>query len=448
MTTTQPSALPAIDATHDQALTSWVISANGHAQFPIQNLPMGVFDAGDGARIGVAIGNEVLDLTSALDCGLLPTLDNDTEAALHGSSTLNAWMALTAQQRGLLRAALSDLLQKNTESGKLASAMRKQLLRPQDACRMLLPAEVGDYSDFYAGIHHATNAGKFFRPDNPLLPNYKHVPIAYHGRSSSIRPSGTVVKRPSGQIRRDAPDGSPVPVHAPSERLDYELELAIWIGAGNELGTTIPVNEASAHIAGFGLFNDWSARDLQAWEYQPLGPYTGKNFLSSVSPWVITQEALAPFRGPVMQRAANDPLPLLYLFDADDQQNGGLNIQLEVLLSTARMREEGLAPHRLSMGDSRYLWWTPAQMLAQQTVGGCNARPGDMFGSGTISTPSPDGYGALLEITEGGKKPVQLANGESRTFLLDGDEIVLRGWCERDGYARIGLGECRGRVQD
>ena len=198
MTTTQPSALPAIDATHDQALTSWVISANGHAQFPIQNLPMGVFDAGDGARIGVAIGNEVLDLTSALDCGLLPTLDNDTEAALHGSSTLNAWMALTAQQRGLLRAALSDLLQKNTESGKLASAMRKQLLRPQDACRMLMPANVGDYSDFYAGIHHATNAGKFFRPDNPLLPNYKHVPIAYHGRSSSIRPSGTVVKRPSG----------------------------------------------------------------------------------------------------------------------------------------------------------------------------------------------------------------------------------------------------------
>lgn len=442
MTTTPTSALPAIDATHDAALQSWVMSANGHPQFPIQNLPMGVFNGGDGARIGVAIGNEVLDLAAALEAGLLSSLNTATEAALHGD-TLNAWMALSAAERGLLRAALSDLLQSSTESGKQASAIAKQLLRPQSNCTMLMPATVGDYSDFYAGIHHATNAGKFFRPDNPLLPNYKHVPIAYHGRSSSICPSGTVVKRPSGQIRREAG-----PELAPSERLDYELELAIWVGAGNALGTQIPVEQASAHIAGFGLFNDWSARDLQAWEYQPLGPFTGKNFLSSVSPWVVTQEALAPFRGPVMARAEGDPKPLTYLSNEDDQQNGGLRIQLEVLLSTARMREEGAAPHRLSIGNSSYLYWTPAQMLTQQTVGGCNARAGDLLGSGTISAPTPDGYGALLEITEGGKKPVQLANGESRTFLLDGDEIIFRGWCEREGFARIGLGECRGRVQD
>ncbi|QIL82670.1 fumarylacetoacetase [Diaphorobacter sp. HDW4A] len=447
MTTTQPlSALPAIDETHDTALQSWVMSANGHPQFPIQNLPMGVFDAGEGARVGVAIGNEVLDLAATLECGLLSSLDTTTEAALH-SDTLNAWMALSAAQRGLLRAALSDLLQAGTESGRQACSIGRQLLHPQDACRMLLPATVGDYSDFYAGIHHATNAGKFFRPDNPLLPNYKHVPIAYHGRSSSIRPSGTVLKRPSGQIRRDTPNG-PVPEYGPSERLDYELELAIWVGAGNALGEQIPVAEASAHIAGFGLFNDWSARDLQAWEYQPLGPFTGKNFMSTVSPWVITQEALAPFRGPVMARGEGDPAPLPYLTNAHDQKCGGLVIQLEVLLSTAKMREQGLAPHRLSIGDSSYLWWTPAQMLTQQTVGGCNARPGDLLGSGTISTPTQGGFGALLEITEGGKRAVELASGESRTFLLDGDEIILRGWCEREGHARIGLGECRGCVQD
>ncbi|QNN57301.1 fumarylacetoacetase [Diaphorobacter ruginosibacter] len=445
MTTTQTSTLPAIDATHDSALQSWVMSANGHPQFPIQNLPLGVFDAGEGARIGTAIGNEVLDLAAALEWGLLPTLDMATEAALH-SDTLNAWMALSAAQRSLLRAALSDLLQAQTASGRQASAFARQLLRPQDACRMLLPADVGDYSDFYAGIHHAVNAGRIFRPDNPLLPNYKHVPIAYHGRSSSIRPSGTPLQRPIGQIRRDTPEG-PAPELGPTERLDYELELAIWVGAGNPLGTQIPIEQASAHIAGFGLFNDWSARDLQAWEYQPLGPFTGKNFMSSVSPWVVTQEALAPFRGPAMARAEGDPRPLPYLNHEDDQRNGGLRIQLEVLLSTASMREQGLAPHRLSIGDSSHLYWTPAQMLTQQTIGGCNARAGDLLGSGTISAPTPDGYGALLEITEGGKKPVQLANGETRTFLQDGDEIIFRGWCEREGFARIGLGECRGRVQ-
>ena len=442
----QTSSLPPIDATHGAALQSWVMSANGHAQFPIQNLPMGVFDTGAGARIGVAIGNEVLDLPAVLDAGLLASLDAATTAALR-APTLNAWMALCAAQRGLLRTALSDLLQPQTGAGGQASAIARRLLHPQDRCRMLLPADVGDYSDFYAGIHHATNAGKFFRPDMPLLPNYKHIPIAYHGRSSSIRPSGTAVRRPSGQISRATPGGA-VPEYSASQRLDYELELAIWVGAGNELGEQIPVAEASAHIAGFGLFNDWSARDLQAWEYQPLGPFTGKNFMSSVSPWVVTQEALAPFRGPVMERAAADPKPLAYLCDEHDLRHGGLRIQLEVLLSTTRMREQGLDAHRLSIGDSRYLWWTPAQMLTQQTVGGCNARPGDLLGSGTISTPTPDGCGALLEITEGGKNPIHLASGESRTFLLDGDEITLRGWCEREGFARIGLGECRGRVQD
>ncbi len=439
------ASLPTINATHDPALRSWVDSAHQHAQFPIQNLPLGVVDHGSGPRIAVAIGDAILDLREVVLAGLLPAVDAPTRDALC-TSTLNDWMALSASQRGALRLALSTLLRADTPEGQQATALSSRLLRLQSECALRMPAHVGDYSDFYAGIHHATNAGKFFRPDSPLLPNYKHIPIAYHGRSSSICVSGTPLKRPSGQIRRDTPQG-PAPELGPSERLDYELELAIWLGEGNALGEPIPIAQASTHIAGFGLFNDWSARDLQEWEYQPLGPFTGKNFMSSVSPWVVTQEALAPFRCPVMARGANDPQPLDYLLHAPDQSGGGLQVTLEVLLSTRTMRDQGIGPHRLSLGDSRFLWWTPAQMVTQQTLSGCNARPGDLLGSGTISTPSRDGFGALLEITEGGKVPVQLPSGESRTFLLDGDEIIFRGHCEREGFARIGFGECRGRIE-
>ena len=437
--------IPGVDATHALTLVSWVVSARAHRQFPIQNLPMGVFDAGQGARIGVAIGDEVLDLPAALDAGLLSQLEAATRSALR-STTLNAWMALPADERRSLRTALSQLLRADTPDGAAAQAQAAALLHAQSACAMLLPAEVGDFSDFYAGIHHATNAGRIFRPDTPLLPNYKHVPIAYHGRSSTIRPSGTLLRRPRGQLRRDTPQG-PAPELAPSERLDYELEMAIWVGGGNALGDSIPVERAAEHIAGFGLLNDWSARDIQAWEYQPLGPFVAKNFLSTVSAWVVTQEALAPFRAPSMARAEGDPAPLPYLVDAHDQQHGGLDVTLEVLISTAKMRAEGLAPARLSIGSSRHLWWTPAQMLTQQTVGGCTARAGDLLGTGTISAPTPDGYGALLELTAGGKNPLQLPSGEQRTFLLDGDEIIYRATCEREGFAPLGFGECRGRVQ-
>ncbi|MFI5444150.1 fumarylacetoacetase [Polaromonas sp. UC242_47] len=434
-----------IDATHDLNLRSWVESANGHTQFPIQNLPLGVFRSDSGPRIGVAIGDEVLDLPAALQAGLLMQLDAATAQAMT-APVLNTWMALPAAQRRALRLQLSALLAAETPEGRLAGAQRALILKPQAACEMLLPTDVGDFSDYYAGIHHATNAGKFFRPDSPLLPNYKHVPVAYHGRASSLRPSGTVLHRPTGQVRQDTPDG-PVPVFQPSARLDYELELAIWVGPGNALAQSIPVSEAAGHVAGFGLLNDWSARDIQAWEYQPLGPFQGKNFLSSLSPWVVTSDALAPFRAPAMARGAGDPQPLPYLLDAQDQADGGLRVELEVFLSTRNMREQGLAPHRLSRGNSTYMWWTPAQMVTHHTVGGCNLRPGDLIGSGTISAPESTGFGCLLEITEGGKTAVLLPNGESRTFLQDGDELVMRGFCQREGFAPIGVGECRGLIQ-
>jgi fumarylacetoacetase len=303
---------------------------------------------------------------------------------------------------------------------------------------------VGDYTDFYVGIHHATNVGKQFRPDNPLLPNYKYMPIGYHGRASSVRPSGEPVIRPNGQ--RKAPDAD-APTFGPSRRLDYELELGIWIGRGNDLGSPIPVREASQHIAGYCVLNDWSARDLQAWEYQPLGPFLAKNFLTSVSPWVVSPQALSPFRKPIPERPTGDPRPLPYLDDATDRQSGALGIQLEVTLTTDRMRAEGLAPHILSRGSAdAAMYWSTAQIVAHHSSNGCNLQPGDLIGTGTLSTESAGGLGSLLEISHGGKQPVQLASGETRSFLEDGDEVTLRAWCEAEGAVRIAIGECVGRV--
>ncbi|WBY01509.1 fumarylacetoacetase [Ramlibacter tataouinensis] len=434
-----------IDHTHAPELRSWVESAAGHPAFPIQNLPLGVFRGDDGPRIGVAIGDQVLDLRAARAAGLLQGLDAAQAAAVEAPA-LNDWMALAPSQRRALRHAVSALLAADTSEGRAARGAQHPILRSQGDSEMLLPARVGDYTDFYAGIHHAINAGKFFRPDNPLLPNYKHVPVAYHGRASSVRPSGALLRRPRGQVRQDTPQG-PQPVFQPSARLDYELELAIWIGPGNALGEPIAVTRAGDHVAGFGLLNDWSARDIQAWEYQPLGAFQGKNFLTSVSPWVVTADAMAPFRAPAMARDGG-PRPLDYLYDEADQQTGGLRVELEVYLSTRTMRSQGLAPHRLSRGDSTYLWWTPAQMVAHHTVAGCDLQPGDLLGSGTISTPEPGGRGCLLELTDGVRQPVQLPGGETRMFLQDGDEVVLRGQCRREGFATIGLGECRGLVQD
>jgi fumarylacetoacetase len=303
---------------------------------------------------------------------------------------------------------------------------------------------VGDYTDFYVGIHHATNVGRQFRPDNPLLPNYKYVPIGYHGRASSIRSSGETVIRPKGQ--RKAPDADE-PEYGPTRRLDYELELGIWIGQGNELGAPIPISEAADHIAGFCLLNDWSARDLQAWEYQPLGPFLAKNFLTTVSPWIVSPMALAPFRKPLPPRAEGDPSPLPYLTDPIDQETGGLGIQLEVTISTARMRAQGIASHILSRGSAdAAMYWSVAQIIAHHSSNGCNLEPGDLIGTGTLSTSSATGLGSLLEISRGGKEPILLPGGETRSFLEDGDEVTLRAWCERQGAVRIGLGECIGRV--
>jgi fumarylacetoacetase len=424
---------PLLDETHDPALTSWVPSARGHGDFPVQNLPLGVFSpAGRAARIGVAIGDYVLDLAAIAD--ILPA---DVAPALAGAS-LNALFALPAQARLALRRRLSQLLSDDTLSGAVVPA-----LHALDTVELHLPARIGDYTDFYVGIHHATNVGKLFRPDNPLLPNYKHVPIGYHGRASSVRPSGVPVVRPAGQ--RKAPDAD-APVFGPSTRLDYELELGVWIGQGNALGTTIPIGEASRHIAGLCLLNDWSARDLQAWEYQPLGPFLAKNFHSTISPWVVTAEALAPFRIAQPPRPAGDPAPLPYLLDADDQAHGALAIELEVSLSTAQMRGQGLAPLVLSRGPASNMYWTIAQIVAHHASNGCNLNPGDLLGTGTISGPASDSFGSLLEITQGGKTPLTLPTGETRSFLLDGDEIAFAARAAAPGRVPIGFGACRARI--
>ena len=421
------------DASNDPALTSWVGSAQG-SDFPIQNLPLGIFSVGQRRRrAGVAIGDFVLDLT-----GIADLLDEEWRTDL-AQPVLNAWLARGHGAQRALRGRLQELL----TDERYREDVEPQLVG-QSEVRMHVPCFVGDYTDFYVGIHHATNVGKQFRPDNPLLPNYKYVPIGYHGRASSVRASGEPVIRPSGQ--RKPPDAD-TPDYGESRRLDYELELGIWIGHGNELGSPIPIGEAANHVAGYCLLNDWSARDLQAWEYQPLGPFLAKNFLTSVSPWVISPLALAPFRHPMPPRPAGDPEPLPYLHDPDDRQNGGLGVQLEVTLTTEKMRSSGLAPHVLSRGSAdAAMYWSAAQIVAHHSSNGCNLQPGDLIGTGTLSTDDPAGLGSLLEISHGGMQPIQLASGETRSFLEDGDEVTLTAWCEADGAVRIAFGECVGRL--
>ena len=422
-----------IDGSNDPDLTSWVETAAG-SDFPIQNLPLGIFSVGERRRrAGVAIGDYVLDLV-----GVGELLDEDWRKDL-SQPVLNSWLARGPGAQRELRLRLSELLCDERYRDDV-----EPVLIGQTEARMHVPCLIGDYTDFYVGIHHATNVGKQFRPDNPLLPNYKYVPIGYHGRASSVRASGEPVIRPNGQ--RKAPDAE-APEYGPSSRLDYELELGIWIGRGNELGSPIPISDAADHIAGYCLLNDWSARDLQAWEYQPLGPFLAKNFLTSVSPWVVSPQALAPFRKAMLSRPAGDPATLAYLDDPIDRESGGLEIQLEATLLTGQMRTAGLSPYVLSRGSAEAaMYWSAAQIVAHHSSNGCNLQPGDLIGTGTLSTDSPDGLGSLLEISEGGKKPVQLPTGESRSFLEDGDEITLRAWCEGKGAARIGLGECVGRV--
>ncbi|MCI1191226.1 fumarylacetoacetase [Calidifontimicrobium sp. SYSU G02091] len=429
------------DATHDPALTSWVDSANAaDCDFPIQNLPLGAFrraKTDEPVRIGVAIGDQVLDLKlAAAQC---PWGEGVPELlAPLAAGDLNAFMALGPAARRRLRAALSAAL----AAGSDQAPFLELCLVPQAAVEMQMPCRIGDYTDFYTGIHHATAVGKLFRPDNPLLPNYKWVPIGYHGRASSIGVSGQVFRRPHGQIKRpdrDAPD------FGPCQRLDYELELGAIVGTGNALGEPVPIERAEDHLFGVVLLNDWSARDIQAWEYQPLGPFLSKNFATTISPWVVTMEALAPFRRP-FARPAGDPAPLPYLDSAFNREAGAIDIVLEVWLQSAQMRERGLPAQRLMQSNFRDAYWTLAQMLAHHTVNGCNLQPGDLLGTGTQSGPGPDQGGSLLELTQGGRRPITLASGETRTFLADGDTVILRAHCAAPGARRIGFGACAGTV--
>jgi len=432
-----------IDDTHSPKRKSWVDSANGHADFPIQNLPFGVFaPAGGTARGGVAIGDEIFDLAAALEQGLFDGPVRQAAQAASGA-TLNAFFALGSNARRALRHRISDILDADGRDRAKVEPLRARLVHRAGDCRIELPAAIGDYTDFFAGINHAVNAGKQFRPDNPLLPNYKYVPIGYHGRASSIQVSGGDVRRPNGQRK---PANETVPTFGPSRSLDFELELGVWIGPGNTLGRPIAIGDASSHIAGFCLLNDWSARDVQGWEYQPLGPFLGKSFFTSISPWVVTPEALAPFRIAQAKRPAGDPEPLPYLSDASDQADGGLDIGLEVFLLTAGLRAKGLPAHRLAASNARHLYWTVAQLVAHHTCNGCNLRPGDIFGSGTISGPTGDSLGSMLEISAGGRQPIALASGETRRFLEDGDSVIIQAHCRREGYAGIGFGECRGTI--
>lgn len=423
-----------LDETHEINARCWVPGADGHPDFPVQNLPLGLFADGDsGPRAGVAIGDHVFDLAGALDNGLLPGLESLADVA---RDRLNELLSLGAESRRALRRALFGLL-----TDPAAEAACAPFLVPAAEAQLHLPCEIGDYTDFYAGIHHATKVGALFRPDNPLLPNYRHVPIGYHGRASSVVISGTPVLRPSGQLA--GPDG---PRFAPTARLDLELELGVWIGPGNELGRPIPIADAHEHVAGFCLLNDWSARDIQAWEYQPLGPFLAKNFLTTVSPWIITPEALAPYRRPAFPRVAEDPQPLPYLTDAADEAHGGLAVGLSVWLQTAAMREAGIAELQLSASDSSNLYWTVQQMVAHHTSGGCNLRPGDLLGTGTISGEAPGSEGSLLELTRGGAEPIRLPTGEQRTFLEAGDRLRIAARASRAGFASIGFGSCTGEV--
>ena len=421
------------DETNDPQLKSWVDTASG-SDYPVQNIPLGIFSVGERRRhAGVAIGDYVLDLH-----GIADLLDEEWRNDL-SQPVLNGWLARGHEAQNELRRRLIEIL----TDERYRDDVEPELIG-QTEVRMHLPCLVGDFSDFYVGIHHATNVGKQFRPDNPLLPNYKYVPIGYHGRASSVRVSGEPVMRPNGQ--RKAADAQ-TPEYGASNRLDYELELGLWIGRGNELGSPIPIAEAADHIAGYCLLNDWSARDVQAWEYQPLGPFLAKNFLTSVSPWIVSPQALAPFRKPIPPRPPGDPSLLAYLDDAVDQARGGLAIQLEVTLTSEEMRLQGLAPQILSRGSAdAAMYWSAAQIVAHHASNGCNLEPGDLIGTGTLSTDSDGGLGSLLEIGRGGKRPVALLTGETRAFLEDGDEIVLRAWCEAQGAMRIGLGECVGRV--
>ena len=434
-----------LNETHDINLRSWVASANNtETDFPIQNLPYGMFrrqGSNQTFRIGVAIGDQILDLAAAhavhAFAGYTELQGGHFTAAVNGQN-LNGLMGLGAPVWSALRLALSRVLREgSSQQGTLQAC-----LLAQAAAEFALPAQIGDYTDFYTSVHHATAVGKLFRPDNPLLPNYKWIPIGYHGRASSIGVSGQQFRRPMAQTK---PPTSDTPVFGPAKRMDYELEVGIFIGPGNALGDVINMDKAESHVFGLCLLNDWSARDVQAWEYQPLGPFLAKNFASTISPWVVTLDALAPYRLGWTRDAA-DPQPLPYLDSADLRSNAAFDIELEVLLQTEKMRADGTPPQRLSLSNFRHSYWTISQLVTHHTVNGCNLNPGDFLGSGTQSGPAPQEAGSLLELTEGGKKSIALSNGEQRIFMEDGDAIIMRGWAQKEGIARVGFGEVVGTL--
>jgi fumarylacetoacetase len=432
-----------IDETHDAKRESWVASAKGHSEFPIQNLPLGAFSPPGGApRGGVAIGDMIFDLHAALEAGLFSGEAEKAAEAAAGPA-LNALMALGTAPRVALRRRISELLTADCAERARAEGIAARLLHPAAQCTLHLPAAIGEFTDFFAGIHHATNGGRRRDPNNPLNLNYKYVPVAYHSRASSVRPSNVPIRRPNGQ--RKAPDEA-APSFGPSQKLDYELELAVWVGPGNNQGEPIPIAQASGHIVGLGLVNDWSARDVQGWESQPLGPFLGKSFGSTVSPWIVTAEALAPFGVAQPARPAGDPRPLPHLWDDADQRAGAFDIALEAFLLTEGLRAKGLPPHRMSASNTTDLYWTLAQLVAHHTSGGCNLRAGDLFGTGTISGPTREGYGSLMELSEDGRRATTLASGETRTFVENGDEVIFRAHCRRAGFTPIGFGECRARI--
>lgn len=440
-----------IDETHDPNLKSWVESANDpNTDFPIQNLPFCLFGQ-SGAKpqpprgfVGVHIGDQILNLDAAIGADLF--VDVFTSDADHGYlamtyiGSLDLLMRLSDERRLALRKRLIDLFRIENE---LDVETVKKFLVDAKSVAYSLPTFVGDYTDFYCSIYHATNVGSMFRPDNPLLPNYKYVPIGYHGRASSIVISETDVKRPHGQNRSDA---EKPPVFIPCKNLDYEMELGFFVGQGNELGRSIPISKAEDHIFGMCLVNDWSARDVQAWEYQPLGPFLAKNFATTISPFVVTMEALAPFRTKAFERPEGDPQPLDYLSDEQNQKFGGLDINLEVYIQTEKMRNEKIEPHLLSRSNTKDLYWTVGQMLTHHASNGCNLQTGDLIASGTVSGKEKSERGCLLELTWRGTELLELPSGETRRFLEDGDEVIMKGYCEREGFRRIGFGECRGRI--
>jgi fumarylacetoacetase len=435
-----------INETHDPNLRSWVESANDpNTDFPIQNLPIGLFNRNDNGsmlRIGMAIGDQILDLFECCLAGILKKYD----ISYYYSGNLNLLMRLDRLVGVTLRRQAMELLREDNttiQDYQKAHPNECSFLVPMSEAEMSLPISIGDYTDFYASVYHATNIGKMFRPDQPLMPNYKWVPIGYHGRASSIVVSGAPIRRPAGQTKDD---NAEAPTFGPSKVLDYELEVGFFVGQGNEQGRPIKITEAEDHVFGLCLVNDWSARDIQRWEYQPLGPFLSKSFATTVSPWIVTMEALAPFRAPAFKRPEGDPEPLPYLDSPENRERGGFDIKLEVSISTEQMREKGIAPQRLSASNARDLYWTFAQMLTHHTSNGCNLRPGDLIASGTVSGAKKDSLGCLIELTRRGAEPIDLPTGETRRFLQDGDEVIFRGYCEREGFRRIGFGECRGIV--